>query len=128
MASKLKSQSGDKLKQKSLTSFFGKSSAVPSNNAGTTRKRVLDSSSDPPDHPTSSPYKMPRVASSVAVKDATFSRSSDGGSSFKDTPPTSDPIDVDMFSDDDEEPRPKTVCCYNLYSAIVADICPLDAN
>ncbi|KAI0251081.1 muts domain V-domain-containing protein [Lactifluus subvellereus] len=40
-------------------------------------------------------------ASSPAVGSATFTRSSDGGRSVNDTPPTSDPIDVDMSSDED---------------------------
>ncbi|KAI9438563.1 DNA mismatch repair protein Msh6 [Lactarius indigo] len=38
---------------------------------------------------------------SRAVKSATYTKSSDGGRSVNDTPPTSDPIDVDISSDED---------------------------
>lgn len=116
MAPKLKSsQSNEKLKQKSLMSFFAKPApgASPSSGASSSQSRVADISSDPPDPSQSSPHpKTPktRVASSSAVKNATFSRSSDGGSSIHETPPTSDPIDVDMLSEEEgEDPKPKTV-------------------
>lgn len=116
MAPKLKSsQSNEKLKQKSLMSFFGKPAPgdSPSSGARSSQSRVADSSSDPPDATQSSPFpKTPktRVGSSSAVKNATFSRSSDGGSSHHETPPTSDAIDVDMLSDEeDKAPKPRNV-------------------
>jgi hypothetical protein len=39
---------------------------------------------------------------SSVVADANYARSSDGAGSFAQTPPTSDPIDVDMLSAEDE--------------------------
>lgn len=114
MPSNLKgSQSNENLKQKSLMSFFSKpQAATSSGNSSSVKRRVADLSSDPADHPESSPlFKTPktRVVSSAAVKSANFSRSSDGGDSAKDTPPTSDAIDVDMLSEEEEEIRPKNV-------------------
>lgn len=50
-------------------------------------------------------------ADAPAVRSATFTKSSDGGTSFNETPPTSDPIDVDLSSDEDVPGRGlKSVC------------------
>ena len=52
-----------------------------------------------------------------AVTSATYTKSSDGGKSFNETPPTSDPIDVDMSSDEDLPCRDtKSVCVTHTYA------------
>jgi hypothetical protein len=57
--------------------------------------------------------------SSPAVGSATFSRSSDGGRSINDTPPTSDPIDVDISSDEDVPRRESKSVCDSCICAFV---------
>lgn len=109
------SKANQKMKQKSLMSFFGKqpvtkpsTSAVsePKTQANTgkgTRKSLA------PDASLSSPVVVEArtplsktTSQSSAVTSAMYTRSSDGGFSAHDTPPTSDPIDVDMLSDEEE--------------------------
>lgn len=106
----------ESMKQKSLMSFFSKPSG---NKSGEDNVKVssmkLAAKSRPPAPRSSSPpadsdygNRTPASkGSSAIVVDASYTRSSDGGSSFKDTPPTSDPIDVDM--EDIETEPPKTV-------------------
>ncbi|TFY82733.1 hypothetical protein EWM64_g1284 [Hericium alpestre] len=112
---KSKSSAGD-MKQKSLISFFGKPADGSSNAkpkagfkppARTKHPRVASdahTSSSPP--PESNAYQTPaskkNMPDSLAMASATYTRSSDGGSSFKDTPPTSDPIDVDLLSGEED--------------------------
>ena len=63
-------------------------------------------------------------AISSAVESATYTRSSDGGRSFNETPPTSDPIDVDILSDEDIPNREvKSVCDTHIraYTLIVTE-------
>ena len=106
----------ESMKQKSLMSFFSK----PSGNKGGKDNAKVSSlkpaaKSRPPAPRSSSPpaesdygNRTPASKGSAArVVDASYTRSSDGGSSFKDTPPTSDPIDVDM--EDIEDGPPQTV-------------------
>ncbi|KAI0642601.1 DNA mismatch repair protein Msh6 [Trametes meyenii] len=111
------SQGGvDKMKQKSLTSFFGKpatkddgdakAKVAPKAKVTVTPKFAKTSSKENMRREdASSPLKelqtpMPKGSSqSSGVVSATYTRSSAGGSSARDTPPTSDPIDVDMTSD-----------------------------
>ena len=65
-------------------------------------------------------------AMSSAVEGATYTRSSDGGRSFNETPPTSDPIDVDISSDEDIPSREaKSVCSPHMraYTLIVSEFC-----
>jgi hypothetical protein len=65
-------------------------------------------------------------AMSSAVEGATYTRSSDGGRSFNETPPTSDPIDVDISSDEDIPSREvKSVCHTHIraYTLIVSGFC-----
>ena len=103
------------MKQKSLMSFFGKQPAAnataPAAKEPTTQpkarantdKLVKDSASS------SKPaIKEPRTplskttSQSSAITNAMYTRSSDGGFSIHETPPTSNAIDVDMLSDEDE--------------------------
>ncbi|OCH88410.1 DNA mismatch repair protein Msh6 [Obba rivulosa] len=104
------------MKQKSLMSFFVKAPANAST-SGASSKGSSKKSSKPvprerqtPDIPSSDPAVPPRDvhtplskghSQSSGIASATYTRSSDGGLSAKDTPPTSDPIDVDM-SDEEE--------------------------
>ena len=65
-------------------------------------------------------------AISSAVESANYTRSSDGGRSFNETPPTSDPIDVDISSDEDIPNREvKSVCNTHIraYTLIVTELC-----
>ncbi|KIK25984.1 hypothetical protein PISMIDRAFT_676513 [Pisolithus microcarpus 441] len=77
-----KQKSGENMKQKSLMNFFSK-----------------------PTDSTKSPVRQAQVPESpveVLTSPVVPSRrSSDAGNSFKDTPPTSDPVDVDMLSDEE---------------------------
>ncbi|KAI0792522.1 DNA mismatch repair protein Msh6 [Abortiporus biennis] len=104
---------GDKMKQKSLMSFFGKansdantktpnSKSVPKTPAKTPTAKSKPirndaPSSDPPVGGLSTPAFKSNSQSS-GVQSAKYSRGSNAGSSGLDTPPTSDPIDVDMLS------------------------------
>ncbi|OSX60854.1 hypothetical protein POSPLADRAFT_1146631 [Postia placenta MAD-698-R-SB12] len=109
-----KAQCADKLKQKSLMSFFGKpSTSTPekceSNSSKKAGKLTSPSASKDVLHDTSSDSPLLEVATPLSKSstrssgvDATYTRSSDGGWSGKDTPPTSDPIDIDMLSDEDD--------------------------
>ncbi|KAF7798458.1 hypothetical protein EIP86_009679 [Pleurotus ostreatoroseus] len=126
--STVKSQ-GSELKQKSLMAFFGKAKATASNatksasNAKSKPEEVneghmkpshsrscsqADLTSDPPALPETPPKKG---SQSSAVGSATYTHTSNGISSGRDTPPTSDPIDVDMMSmaedEEDNDPLPK---------------------
>ncbi|KAI8976662.1 DNA mismatch repair protein Msh6 [Trametes punicea] len=115
----------DKLKQKSLTSFFGKPgkddadaktkpatkskvAATPKASKASTKENV------PKEDPLSSPAKevetplLKGSSQSSGVVSAIYTRSSDAGSSARDTPPTSDPIDVDMLSDTEEQDSVKS--------------------
>ncbi|KAI5996268.1 DNA mismatch repair protein Msh6 [Pisolithus albus] len=80
-----KQKSGENMKQKSLMNFFSK---------------PTDSTK-----PTKSPVRQAQVPESpvevLTSPVAPSRRSSDAGNSFKDTPPTSDPVDVDMLSDEE---------------------------
>lgn len=115
-----------KMKQKSLMSFFNKapaagasSSSKPAAEAPTASKTAssapvkaadaservqTDTSSDPPEARTP---KSKHASLSSIVADASYTRSSDGAESFAQTPPTSDPIDVDMLSAEEDEVKAK---------------------
>ena len=107
------SQSKENLKQKSLMSFFSKGPQTPATAAPAVKRRLQDTSSDGP--PSSSPLSRtpnPRKVSTSSVMSATLTGSSDGKSHRAGSPPpSSDAVDVDMLSD--EEEQPKRVCpCY----------------
>ncbi|KAI9069848.1 DNA mismatch repair protein Msh6 [Trametes sanguinea] len=109
------------MKQKSLISFFGKGSgkddadaktktpAKPKVTATPKTSRASAKENVPKDDVASSPVKeaqtpLPKGSSqSSGIVSATYTRSSEGGSSARDTPPTSDPIDVDMITDGEEQ-------------------------
>ncbi|KAI0049216.1 DNA mismatch repair protein Msh6 [Auriscalpium vulgare] len=101
----------DSMKQKSLVGWLSKS--TPGGSATKTKPRVASRPQQPssptrePEFQTPASKKGAERFDSPAVKSATYTRSSDGGSSFKDTPPTSDAVDVDLLSEDDEPKGPK---------------------
>ena len=109
-------QAADKMKQKSLVSFFGKKDVAANATSSDKSKPRLVPAATPKrpsgrvqgkeNPPVSSPASefrtpLPKASSqSTGVGSATYTRSSDGGRSAFETPPTSDPIDVDMDSSD----------------------------
>jgi DNA mismatch repair protein MSH6 len=113
-------QQQEGMKQKSLMGWFSnppdaKSSPVA---AKPTRPRlsstVADASSSTapssslplPQEPETPVQKKKNTA---AVSDANFTKSSDGGSSMPDVPPSSDPIDVDILSDEEARRQMRSV-------------------
>ncbi|KAI0630999.1 DNA mismatch repair protein Msh6 [Trametes polyzona] len=124
MAPQKAKEGADKMKQKSLMSFFGKPAAKDDGDAAKTaptpKSKPNKVSATPKVTKTSAKENVRNQdASSPAMKEAqtplakgssqssgivsaTYTRSSEGGSSARDTPPTSDPIDVDMISDAEE--------------------------
>ncbi|KAI6116215.1 hypothetical protein F5141DRAFT_1101863 [Pisolithus sp. B1] len=80
-----KQKSGESMKQKSLMNFFSK----PTDSAKPAKS---------PAQRAQAPESPVEILTSPA---APSRRSSDAGNSFKDTPPTSDPVDVDMLSDEE---------------------------
>lgn len=98
----------DGMKQKSLMSFFGKTDAIKTKSkstaetsAGSTKATATKDSEQ-----STASLRTPAgkgASQSSGISSAKYSRSSDGGSSAFETPPTSDPIDVDMSSEVDEE-------------------------
>ena len=103
------------MKQKSLMSFFGKQPAAnttaPAAKEPTTQTKARANTDKLVKEGASSSkpaIKEPRTplskttSQSSAITSAMYTRSSDGGFSVHETPPTSDPIDVDMLSDEDE--------------------------
>ena len=115
------------MKQKSLMSFFSKPGgasnsnsanladsklSVASKKAGVASQiqpaRVVDdTSSDPPMPEARTPLSKNASLSSV-VNDPNYTRSSDDAESYAQTPPTSDPIDVDMLSEDEDDMQTKS--------------------
>jgi DNA mismatch repair protein MSH6 len=117
-SSKLKpSQSKENLKQKSLMSFFSKGPQTQTPATPAAKRRLQDTSSDAPS--SSSPLKQTpkfRKASSSSVMSAALSGSSDGKSHRTGSPPpSSDAVDVDMLSDEEELQPKKVSPCYLLY-------------
>ncbi|KAJ8077123.1 DNA mismatch repair protein msh6 [Marasmius tenuissimus] len=94
-----KSKSSENLKQKSLMSFFGKpdgsSSAKPSRKA--TSDETKDASKTQKSQSTATP-RTPASRKSATTSSAPATSSSPSTAAGKDTPPTSDAIDVDMAS------------------------------
>lgn len=118
-SSKLKpSQSKENLKQKSLMAFFSKGPQTQTPATPVVKQRLQGTSSDAP--PSSSPLMQTpksRKVSSSSVISAALTGSSDGKSNRTGSPPpTSDAIDIDMLSDEEEE-QPKKVCSrYTLHN------------
>ncbi|KAL4079502.1 muts domain V-domain-containing protein [Scleroderma citrinum] len=83
-----KQKSAESMKQKSLMNFFSKQ-------AQDSVKTPAPTKSSP--HATRTPESKPPPVKFLTASVAPSCRSSDG-ESFKDTPPTSDPIDVDLAS------------------------------
>ncbi|EMD35324.1 hypothetical protein CERSUDRAFT_124668 [Gelatoporia subvermispora B] len=119
-ASTGKANGGDKMKQKSLMSFFAKApvnsttTGARPNAADKPSAKVTPRERHTPDAPSSDPPVPPAEvhtplskgqSQSSGIASATYTRSSDGGLSAKETPPTSDPIDVDMSDEEQAAPR-----------------------
>ncbi|KAI3597469.1 dna mismatch repair protein msh6 [Moniliophthora roreri] len=109
-----KSKSSESLKQKSLISFFGK----PANGVASSSNSTRKSTSGKPSHndtkdaskaskstrSTETPSTPePREPNTRVITSSVPASSSSPSSSVKDTPPTSDAIDVDMLSSTEEE-------------------------
>lgn len=121
-------KASDKLKQKSLMAFFGKQPAKASSNVQSSGEksknqqpvendafssRIRDPStaapsSDPAIPEVHTPLRKGSSQSSGAVS-PTYTKSSEQASSVRQTPPTSDPVDVDMLSDDDDDQSVKSL-------------------
>ncbi|KAI0822933.1 DNA mismatch repair protein Msh6 [Trametes gibbosa] len=103
----------EKMKQKSLMSFFGqppvKDAKTPAKSKPKVAATLVAKDNLHKADVSSSPVKEARTplpkgsSQSSGVISATYTRSSEGGSSARDTPPTSDPIDVDMITDIEEQ-------------------------
>ena len=107
----------DQKKQKSLLGWFSKSATTATKvSSSAVNAPVTGTSSSPSGHDSifETPSTKKRTTlgiDSPAVGSATFTKSSDGGRSIDETPPTSDPIDVDLSSDEDLPGRGiKSVC------------------
>ncbi|KAI0077327.1 DNA mismatch repair protein Msh6 [Panus rudis PR-1116 ss-1] len=127
---------GDKLKQKSLMSFFGKAPDTANKSQATSSTKStknLKATEQPKEKSKETPkLKAPvkqlkeeaksdadeggpktpiskGLSQSSGISSAKYSRGSIGGHSAFDTPPTSDPIDIDMLTDADETAPSETV-------------------
>lgn len=108
----------DQKKQKSLLGWLSKpaDTQVANSSSKSVVRNAPITSSSPSGR--ESIFETPSVkkrttlgADTPAIRSANFTKSSDGGTSFNETPPTSDPIDVDMSSDEDVPGRGiKSVC------------------
>ncbi|KAF8556832.1 DNA mismatch repair protein Msh6 [Imleria badia] len=99
-----KRASSENMKQKSLINFFGKSGAKPAKPAGA-----------------STPASKSVPSKPVRSQTARGSASSDVESSVKDTPPTNDPIDVDMLSDEQAVKSPRGKPTRHKRKIVIAD-------
>jgi len=97
----------DQKKQKSLLGWLAKPAAANSSSSAINAP-VTSSSPSGRDSIFETPLTKQRATlgiDSPVVGSATFTKSSDGGRSINETPPTSDPIDVDISSDEDRPSR-----------------------
>jgi len=97
----------DQKKQKSLLGWLAKPAAA-NNSSSAINAPVTSSSPSGRDSIFETPLTKQRATlgiDSPVVGSATFTKSSDGGRSINETPPTSDPIDVDISSDEDQPSR-----------------------
>ena len=114
----------DQKKQKSLLGWLSKPTDAANSSSAVRNAPVTSSSPSGRESIFETPSTKKRMtlgADAPAVRSATFTKSSDGGTSFNETPPTSDPIDVDMSSDEDVPGRGiKSVCgtCTYAYTSI----------
>ena len=131
----------DPKKQKSLLGWLsnpaaakGASSSLEQPRLGAVNPSTTSSSPGGRDSIFETPSTKRRTnnrAISPAVKSATYTRSSEDGRSVNETPPTSDPIDVDIFSDEDIPNREmKSVCDTHIraYTLIVSEFCAPDSR
>ncbi|KAH9917640.1 DNA mismatch repair protein Msh6 [Epithele typhae] len=104
------------MKQKSLTSFFGKKDdakapsalkpklATPASTPKISKTKPQDRENPPSSPVSTKEFHTPLLkasSQSSGVMSAKYTHGSDGGQSWQETPPTSDLIDVDMISDMD---------------------------
>ena len=108
----------DQKKQKSLLGWLSKPADAKVANSSSAVRNAPVTSSSPSGRESifETPSTKKGPTDTPAVRSATFTKSSDGGTSFNETPPTSDPIDVDMSSDEDVSGRGiKSVCGTRTY-------------
>ena len=119
-----KKPAGDNMKQKSLMGYFSKT--TPSKHQPKFKKANMEIESEDEATVEDTPEvskegtEKPVIALSAAVPasekvntpSSPFPKSSSSNFNSKSTPPTSDPVDVDMVSEDDDEKmsKAKTVC------------------
>jgi hypothetical protein len=108
MATKKSKPQADNLKQKSIVSWFGQPNSGNSSNAKsatsklTTQKVASELASNARQEP-GTPHTKTQKTRPMNSPSAFSSKSSDAGISVMETPPTSDPVDVDMMSVEEEE-------------------------
>jgi len=109
-------QPSEAMKQKSLMGWFNKAPEGSATPAKPAKSRLAvatpgASSSAPSLTPPSPPQPQTPAPkkSGTAVSDSNYTRSSDGERSVADAPPSSDPIDVDMLSDEEDPRKAKSV-------------------
>jgi DNA mismatch repair protein MSH6 len=117
----------DEKKQKSLLGWLSKPAATKvANPSSAVNGPVTSSSPSGRDSIFETPSNKKRITlgtDSPAVRSANFTRSSDGGRSANETPPTSDPIDVDMSSDEDLPRRDMKSVCDTYICALTLMVC-----
>ncbi len=126
----------DQKKQKSLLGWFSKPADTKVANSSSAVRNAPVTSSSPSGR--ESVFETPVVkkratlgANTPAIRSATYTKSSDGGISFNETPPTSDPIDVDVSSDEDVPGHSmKSVCgtYTHTFTRLVTMICVTDSH
>jgi hypothetical protein len=108
MATKKSKPQADNLKQKSIVSWFGQPNSGNSSNTKsatskpTTQKVASELSPNARQGP-GTPHTKTQKTRPLNSPSALSSKSSDAGISVMETPPTSDPVDVDMMSVEEEE-------------------------
>ncbi|KIJ62178.1 hypothetical protein HYDPIDRAFT_158442 [Hydnomerulius pinastri MD-312] len=112
-----KQKSNENMKQKSLMNFFG--SKPPEGKLA----KPAEGANKPTQAVQAAHIPQPKIAPSRVTSSsmARSSRSSDVESSVKDTPPTSDPIDVDMLSDDEVKSSTKKTTTRHKRKIVIED-------
>jgi hypothetical protein len=106
MAQQKPKPQADSLKQKSLMSWLGQSSSSSNTNTKSAKPPAQNGASNTSINSRlepKTPESRGRDALTLVSPAAMSSRSSDGGLSALETPPTSDPVDVEMLSAEEEE-------------------------
>ncbi|TDL25149.1 DNA mismatch repair protein Msh6 [Rickenella mellea] len=104
---KTKNGAPDGMKQKSLMGWFAKGGPTQgaSTNGQPKMKATTKNMPDATGSATETPQKKTRDLKALTSSVASYRSSDVESTSYKDTPPTSDPVDVDMMSMDELEPE-----------------------